>query len=99
MPVSFLTLAAEEFNEAVAYYESEQLGLGERFREEVARSLTRIENFPLAYNSFTDRTRRCLVAKFPFGIIYRFDPENEKILVLAIAHLHRRPNYWVGRSE
>jgi hypothetical protein len=36
------------------------------------------------------------VHRFPYGLLYRVDPE--EVIVLAVAHLHRHPTYWVGRS-
>ena len=99
MKVTFLKVAEAEFDDAVAYYDSEQPGLGLRFRAEVSRSLNRIVDFPSAYQSFGPRTRRCLIARFPYGIIYRHEPASEEVLVVAIAHLHRRPDYWVARGS
>ena len=99
MKVTFLKIAAAEFDDAVTYYESEQPGLGARFHSEVSRSLKRIMDFPSAYQTFSPRTRRCLIAKFPYGIIYRYEPANGEVLVVAVAHLHRRPDYWVVRDS
>ena len=42
MEVKFLKLAQAEFDDAVTFYESEQPGLGKRFRGEVLRSVSRI---------------------------------------------------------
>ena len=92
MKVTFLELAEAEFDDAVAYYESELPGLGGQFRAEDSRSLKRIIDFPTSYQSFDPRTRRCLIARFPYGIIYSFDPDAAEILVVALSHLHRRPD-------
>ena len=40
--------------------------------------------------------RRALVNRFPYGIIYGLD--GEWVVIVAIAHLHREPRYWIGRS-
>jgi hypothetical protein len=39
--------------------------------------------------------RRCLVKRFPYGILYGIDVD--KIFVVAIMHLHRKPGYWLSR--
>jgi len=39
--------------------------------------------------------RRCLLSRFPYGIIYGVD--SETIIVVAVAHLHREPRYWIDR--
>lgn len=99
MEVKLLKLAQVEFEEAVSHDESEQAGLGDRFRSEVLRSISRIHRFPVSYQQFSPGTRRCLIAKFPYGIIYHYSPESDEILIVAIAHLHRRPDYWVSRES
>jgi hypothetical protein len=40
-------------------------------------------------------TRRLVLRRFPFAIVYRL--AGEFVLVLAIAHMRRRPGYWRGR--
>lgn len=98
MEVKLLKLAQAEFDDAIAYYESEQRGLGELFRRELLRSISRVAEFPAAYQKFSEGTRRCLIAKFPYGIIYHHIPDGSEILVVAIAHLHRHPDYWIARE-
>jgi len=36
--------------------------------------------------------RRCLVHRFPYGIIYAI--ENDTIYIAAVMHLRREPGYW-----
>ena len=98
MRVVFLKVAQSEFDKAIAYYESEKPGLGSRFRHEVLRTINRIADYPTASEPLSKRSRRCLVAKFPYGIIYQYDPRANKILVIAVAHLHRKSDYWLSRS-
>ena len=97
MRVRFLKVAHSEFDEAVAYYEAEKPGLGSRFRREVLRSLHRITDYPTAFELLGRRSRRCLVAKFPYGIIYQYKPEINEVLIIAVAHLHRKSDYWLSR--
>ena len=97
MKAAFLKIAEDELDNAVAFYESQQTGLGAQFRSEVSRSLKRIVRFPTSYQPFGPRTRRCLIARFPYSIVYTYEQETDDILVVAVAHLHRRPNYWVDR--
>ena len=35
------------------------------------------------------------VRRFPFGILYRVDPD--EIVILAVMHLARQPDYWRDR--
>lgn len=98
MKIEFLEPAESEFDEAVAYYNNEQANLGERFQQEIQKSLLRIANYPKSYQQISARSRRCIVAKFPYGIIYQYREKENTILVVAIAHLHRKPNYWLSRN-
>jgi len=41
---------------------------------------------------FSRRTRRVLVRRFPYSLLYRVDPD--VIFVVAVAHVRRRPGYW-----
>ena len=75
MKVRFYKAAEREFDEAVQYYEGQLPGLGERYRQAVKEALERVKLFPEAYAPLSKRTRRCLVSKFPYGIIYKLAGE------------------------
>lgn len=40
--------------------------------------------------------RRSLLARFPYGLIYTV--EEQSVIVIAVAHLHREPRYWMDRA-
>ena len=96
MEVTFLRLAEKELDEAFRYYESVQEGLGLKFLTEIAHSLTRIVGQPLSYQEIGKYSRRSLVHKFPYGVIYQYKEMLKKIIVVCIAHLHRKPDFWVS---
>ena len=97
MKVLFYEAAQREFDEAIAHYEQQVPGLGERYRKAVKEALDRIKQFPEAYSPLSRRTRRCLVSGFPYGIIYQL--KESEIMVVAVAHLHRKPEYWTRRGR
>ena len=97
MEIRILEIAQLEFNEAKEFYEIEQTGLGAKFENEIKNGILRIQQFPQAWPPERKETRRYLTRKFPYKIIYSIQ-ENE-IVVLAFAHLHRKPNYWVDRLK
>jgi hypothetical protein len=97
MKTIILDVAEQELAEAITYYNSECPGLGYEFVLEVKEGLKRIENFPKAWPPFTPRTRRCLVNRFPYGILYRAD--DEEIIVYSIMHLKRNPETWKERLQ
>ena len=90
--------ASDEFREAVRWYEARHPGLGSEFFDAVAATLSRIEsNSEIGTSLSADgQTRRILVDRFPYQIVYRLRPA--EIVIVAFAHLKRRPGYWRNRS-
>ncbi len=99
MKVTFLKTAEAELDDTFEYYESMQNGLGFRFLIEVEHSKTRIIQFPFSYEEIGKYSRRCLVQKFPYGIIYQHIEHKQEILIVAVSHLHRVPDYWANREQ
>ncbi len=95
MTFTFHPEARFEFNEAIAYYEKAESGLGVDFAEEIYAAIQRILKYPDAWSPLSKNTRRCLTDRFPFGVIYQI--RDEEILIVAIAHLSREPEYWENR--
>ena len=87
--------ADKEFDEVVRYYEDCQPGLGLDFAEEMYATITRICEYPDAWSQMSKNTRRCLMNRFPYGVI--FQSKSGMLLILAVANLHRRPGYWKAR--
>ena len=97
MKIIFDELANEEFNDAVEYYEFEVEGLGNKFKEEIARALRTIKRFPEIGIIEEGEIRRYILHKFPFKILYSI--EKNYIYIIAIAHMHREPTYWINRIK
>ncbi len=95
MKIRFLEIAQIELDEAIEYYNNEFPGLGVAFLDEVLSSLDRIGYFPEAWHPCSSRTRRCQTRRFPYGIIYQ--KRESEILIVAVANLHRKPDYWKDR--
>ncbi len=93
--VEFLDLAQNELDDTFEYYEFQQEKLGYRFVDEVMNSLELMVAYPEAWAKSSSSTRRCLVKTFPYGIIYQ--KRDNLILVVAIANLHKEPDYWASR--
>lgn len=93
--VIFNELAKYEFGDAVEFYELEQSGLGGRFKEEIKKSIKRIVGYPNAWSVERGEIRKYLVHKFSCKILYSI--EQDHICIIAVAHQHRRPNYWINR--
>ena len=95
MRARLLHIAKTELDDAVAYYNRERPGLGYELLWEAFSAIDRIKQFPQAWQVFQEEARRCLLRRFPYGIVYVV--EDDLVLILAIAHLHRQPDYWIDR--
>jgi ParE toxin of type II toxin-antitoxin system, parDE len=95
MRPKFLDAAQAEFDESITYYEEQRDGLGFEFAEEVEEALARIEHYPEAWTKLSSRVRRCLVNRFPYGVLY--EVRSERLIVVAIQNLHRKPESWRSR--
>ena len=95
MKVRFLKPAQSEIDDAFAWYDSQSSGLGTQFLDNIDRAIRRIAAYPLSSVEIEQDLRRCLLSRFPYGIIYGID--SETVIVVAVAHLHREPRYWIDR--
>lgn len=97
MKIKIAKIAQQEFNDAKGFYEIEQAGLGMRFEKEIKNAILRIKQFPYAWPIERNEIRHYLVHKFPYKILYSIQENN--IVLLAFAHLHRKPAYWIDRIK
>ena len=93
--ISFLPAAREEFLQTVDHYDAEAPGLGAEFAAEVERAAERIAAFPEHGAPYLAGTRRVILRRFPFAVVYQVISEG--VLIVAVAHHSRRPGYWRDR--
>jgi hypothetical protein len=96
MRIEFLDPAFIEYKEAIDYYDLQIKGMSNKFISEIDRTISIIKNYPESYSLYTKHTRKATVSIFPYNIIYSIG--DEIILIIAIAHQHRKPNYWSKRK-
>jgi len=87
--------AKKELHQSVEYYEKKASGLEDEFLNEVVRTLDLIKAYPILGYPLKDSTRRMLVQRFPYSLIYSV--QDDHIIVYALMHFHRRPGYWKSR--
>lgn len=97
MSFSFHPEAKEELTRAVEYYEEQLDNLGLDFSTEVYSAIQRIVSHPEAWPKLTEEIRRCLVNRFPYGVLYT--EEDDEIYIVAVMNLHQKPGYWRKRLE
>jgi toxin ParE1/3/4 len=96
MSVRFLEEARDEFLEQISYYEEQQKGLGDQFRESVVAATALASAHPNLGSPWKLRTRRIFPKGFPFAVVYRV--EASELVVFAVSHFKRRPTYWRRRA-
>ena len=96
MNYTFHPHAEKELKQIEIYYDSEREGLGDRFRDEVQLTISRILRFPNGCPALSKSIRRCQLNSFPYGIIYQVMPS--EIFVVAVTHVRREPDYWTYRT-
>ena len=97
MNVRFLTLAQQEVDEAVVWFEERTEGKGVDFLDELDRAVRLIKAYPFASPPIDQEIRRRLFARFPYSLVYGID--HNTIVVIAVAHSRRAPHYWVDRLK
>lgn len=95
MKAVFDILAKPESDDATEYCNLEVPGLGARFRDEIKQAVRRICEYPEAWTKKKEDIRRYILHRFPYKILYSI--ESDHIYIIAIAHCHRQPDYWVDR--
>jgi len=65
------------------------------FLYELDRVVRRIKAYPDSCGELIPGLRRAFLTRFPYGLIYGQEPD--AIVVVAVAHLHREPRYWMDR--
>ena len=96
MKISHHVVAIEEIVKAAEYYDEQNLGLGGRFILAIDEAIREIASLPLAWPTTRQGTRkRILVSPFPYTIQYKLT--DDSIVVIAVAHQSRHPEYWKDR--
>jgi hypothetical protein len=92
-----LQQAFEELNDAIAYYEERQPGLGLKMKEEFDQYVRWILNNPQIPRLRSGGYRRVNLKVFPYYIAYLV--HRDTLWILSIAHNHRKPRYWIKRKN
>ncbi len=84
-----------EVNDSYIWYESKYAGLGDDFLRELDLAFSSIQEIPETWPLISKNLRRFLLKRFPFGVIYSV--KKDRIFVVAVMHLSRKPGYWTKR--
>ena len=88
-------LAADEAEAAERWYRERNETAATRFRRELERAVGLIAERPEAAPPYVGNTRRFLLRRFPFFVVYRVFSMH--VQIVAVAHARRRPHFWLER--
>jgi plasmid stabilization system protein ParE len=63
----------------------------EAFLSEIGASLAQIATHPQLCSICTKNTRKRVLEKFPYSVIFQ---EKDEVILVAVVHAKRRPSYW-----
>lgn len=96
LDLEYLAEAVVEAARAAEWYAVRSATAAAGFEAELAEAESAIRSLPSAWPPYDHGTRRFLLRRYPFGVVYRIEPR--RILIVAVAHGHRRPGYWRDRG-
>ena len=92
MSDTFLQLpkAQKEILDAWEWYEDQQVGLGDNFKQELAKKIALIVNDPWHY-PLKGKFHEAKTDIFPFLIIYKIVKSRKMIVIISVFHTSRHP--------
>ncbi len=88
--------AQAEYQAALAWYHARSQQAAGRFEAEVESLLGLVTTNPTAFPLYDADHRFAMLRRFPYSVVYQVRPD--RIDVVAMAHSHRSPGYWQGRT-
>jgi len=87
--------AVAEARAAAEWYRERSNSAANAFLAEIDQAVAKISENPETWPLYIQGTRRLVLQRFPFSVVYR--EVFARIQIVAIAHGKRRPGYWKGR--
>lgn len=87
--VVFRRHARLELEDAIAWYEEREDGLGVKFRLAIEQQLRRVANSPDQFAYIRGPVRRAVMRRFPYSVY--FLRETNRVVVLAVFHAKHSP--------
>jgi toxin ParE1/3/4 len=97
MQLIILSDAEKELQDTVDYYNDQLPGLGDQFYYEVLKAFDLILRFPSGWAKTGENIRKFILKRFPYLVLYVV--HEQEIVVNAIAHQHRHPDFYTKRRD
>lgn len=86
-----------DVRDARKWYFDQQKGLEKRFAEDVKKCIARLQKNPLNYEVRYKQVRLAYCTVFPYAIHFYIDEPAKQLVVIAIVHQHRHPDFAKSR--
>jgi len=96
--VRLLRRAEVDLEEAVGWYEARGPRVARKFERAAAAAIERIAAMPELYALTDERHRVCPRRRAQYLIVYRYEPTNEEVVVIAVAHVSQDPPAWQSKG-
>jgi plasmid stabilization system protein ParE len=87
--------ARADFREAIKWYRERSPAVALEFRVGISDAIRDVLRASHRWPKYLYGTRRFLLHRFPFSIVYLED--RDVVTIIAFAHGKRRPGYWSQR--
>jgi toxin ParE1/3/4 len=94
-PARFVSAANEEIVAAFEFYEKESEEAAYRFLTEVEMGVELLNEFPRIGGPHIHGSRKFTLDRFSYAVIYLDNPDG--VVIIAVAHQSRQPDYWQDR--
>ena len=93
--ITFHPVAMEELQAAFGWYRERSPQAAHAFWQEIETGIGHIADAPARCPAYILASRRYVLTRFPYFIIFR--EANGGIEIIAVAHGRRKPGYWRKR--
>ena len=87
--------ALAELKPSISWYLEQNEASADKFVEEIDRAIDLVLASPRRWPMSDLNTRKFVLRRFPYAVIYH--ERKSVVRILAIAHGHRQPGYWKDR--
>ncbi len=94
--IDFHRAAVAELEEAMDWYAERSADAAKAFAIALDLAVAKISTTPERFSRLDQRHRTCSIDRFPFQVVYRL--EEGRVVVIAVVHAKRRPDYWRDRE-
>jgi toxin ParE1/3/4 len=89
--------ARREIRDAAIFYAQRNQAIGDRFLDAVESAIRKIRETPNRFRQLENELYQCRIKEFPYAIIYKMT--KTELIILAVKHDRRRPDYWRTRLD